>query len=455
VTPRTFTAALSVLALLPRLYVAIAWAREPVWDGHYYDIGARSIAAGLGYVGTSGGAWCHYPVGYSALLGGAYRLAGNGQLVGPVLNALCGALLAVLTYRLARHVTTEGRARVAGVITAFYPGLIVYAALLMTEPIAALGLVAAALVAARSRSSLKGSLVAGLLLGLGTLVRPQSILCAPALGLFAFAGQGELSRPLLGRAARSAAVASLTALLVVAPWTARNCAVMDGCAFVSTNAGWNLAIGSFPRATGRFATLRGSDGCQVVTGQVQQDRCWLGLGWQWIAADPRRWLSLIPKKLGYTFDHESFAVGYLGRADPDRWTEPRKHLGRGVLSWTHRGLLSVAAFGLLRRPSLERPATLLPVALMALLVWFAATTASHPFWLVAVAIVAIAALRWRALLTKGGPLAYSAYSLGCLVLIHAVFFGEDRYHVVVTPLLCILAACAFGGLAQPPASDQR
>ena len=44
-----FSAAAFVLALLPRLYVAIAWAREPVWDGHYYDFGARRIAAGLGY----------------------------------------------------------------------------------------------------------------------------------------------------------------------------------------------------------------------------------------------------------------------------------------------------------------------------------------------------------------------------------------------------------------------
>ncbi|HEU4534520.1 MAG TPA: hypothetical protein VFS00_10395, partial [Polyangiaceae bacterium] len=38
-----FTAALFALALLPRLYVALAWAREPVWDGHYYDFGARRI----------------------------------------------------------------------------------------------------------------------------------------------------------------------------------------------------------------------------------------------------------------------------------------------------------------------------------------------------------------------------------------------------------------------------
>ena len=53
---------------------------------------------------------------------------------------------------------------------------------------------------------------------------------------------------------------------------------MDGCALVSTNAGWNLAIGAFPRATGRFETLKSSDGCREVTGQVQQDRCWLDYG---------------------------------------------------------------------------------------------------------------------------------------------------------------------------------
>jgi hypothetical protein len=33
--------------------------------------------------------------------------------------------------------------------------------------------------------------------------------------------------------------------------------------------------------------------------------------------------------------------------------------------------------------------------------------------------------------------------LGVTTLTHAVFFGEDRYHLVVSPVLCILAAAAF------------
>ena len=128
---RAATAGVFVVALLPRLYAAIAWAREPVWDGHYYDIGARSIAAGLGYVGQSGGAWCHYPVGYSGILGVAYAVFGAGRFTGPLLNALLGALLAAVTFRLARHATGDRRAAVAGLIVALYPGLIAYTPLLM------------------------------------------------------------------------------------------------------------------------------------------------------------------------------------------------------------------------------------------------------------------------------------------------------------------------------------
>ncbi len=148
----------------------------------------------------------------------------------------------------------------------------------------------------------------------------------------------------------AAAVACAAALAVVAPWTARNCRVMDGCALVSTNAGWNLAIGAFPRATGRFETLRSSDGCREVTGQVQQDRCWFTYGVAQIRAHPWRWLSLVPAKLGFTFDHESFAVEYLHEARPGTWPEPRRTAARDGLTLVHRLLLAAAALGCVAFP---------------------------------------------------------------------------------------------------------
>src|SRR5205085_11646224 len=134
---------------------------------------------------------------------------------------------------------------------------------------------------------LAGPAYGAFVLGIAALVRPQALLCAPFL-VFAVP---EAERRRLWRLA-APLVACAVALVPVLPWTARNCRVMDGCALVSTNAGWNLAIGAFPRATGRFETLRSSDGCREVTGQVQQDRCWLAYGVDRILENPWRWLSL-------------------------------------------------------------------------------------------------------------------------------------------------------------------
>ena len=477
-TPRDLgaSAALFVLALLPRLYVAIAWAREPVWDGHYYDFGARRIAEGLGYsddIIVGGQAvwhpWCHYPVGYSGFLGMVYRIFGDGPRVGPLANALTGALLVVAVHRLARLATTPGRARVAGALAALSPGLVLYSAVLMTEPLAALGMIVAAWLFARDAGPAEGRLwqggvwrgaaLAGVVLGLTTLVRPQTLLCAPALGLFALARDRGPRWQAVRRAAAAATLSLAVALAVVAPWTIRNCRVMDGCALVSTNGGWNLAIGAFPRATGRFETLRATDGCPVVRGQVDQDRCWMQAGLRWIKADPVRWLGLIPKKLGYTFDHESFPVGYLGEADPAAWPEERKARWRGILSTSHRALLVAAALGVVGRPRWPRgsgaarggareawaafgaQAAALALALGLGLV--GALSDEHPFWPLAVAIPLVAAAPLPGRPRNGGVVGYLAFAVASVGLTHAVFFGEDRYHVVVTPALCILAACAL------------
>ncbi|WP_437531332.1 glycosyltransferase family 39 protein [Sorangium sp. So ce726] len=451
-----FSALAFALALLPRLYVAIAWAREPVWDGHYYDFGARRIAAGLGYSDdliVGGQAiwhpWCHYPVGYSGFLALVYRLFGAGPYAATVANAVTGALLVVVVHRLARYATTPARARVAALLAALSPGLILYAALLMTEPLAALGLVTApwllARDAARGRPA-RGAVLAGVALGLSALVRPQSLLCAPALALLAWRGNGG-ARAAWKRGALTAALSAAAALAVVAPWTIRNCRVMDGCALVSTNGGWNLAIGAFPRATGRFETLRAGDGCPIARGQVAQDRCWMAAGLQWIKDDPGRWLALIPRKLGFTFDHESFPIGYLGEADPAAWPEERRAAGRRVLTASHLGLLSAAALGVVamprRRPRRELVPQLLALAAVLGLVALGVFGDGHAFWPLAVVIPLIAALPLPGRPANGGVVGYLAFAVASVALTHAVFFGEDRYHMVVTPALCILAACAL------------
>jgi 4-amino-4-deoxy-L-arabinose transferase-like glycosyltransferase len=449
-----FGALLFVVALAPRLGVALAWAGEPVWDGHYYDFGARRIAAGLGYSDdlSLGGQlvwhpWCHYPVGYSAFLALFYRLFGASHAVAAVANALVGAALAVVTWALARHALSPNRARFAGLLVALHPGLVLYAALVMTEPLAALLTLLAFWVAVRDASPLRGLAGGALLLGVAALVRPQALLCAPFLAWVAT----PRALPRLTAAALAAALA----LVPVLPWTARNCRVMDGCALVSTNAGWNLAIGAFPRATGRFETLRSSDGCREVTGQVQQDRCWLRYGMQQIAARPWHWVALVPAKLGYTFDHESFAVEYLHEARPEAWPEGKRALARDVTTLAHRLLLAAAALGCIAFPRMRKvrsaavQGALLVVAGALALLAFAGDT--PVFWPLAVFVAVVPWLPIPGRPETPPALLLPVALLATTLLTHAVFFGEDRYHVVVTPVLALLAAAALRRPATVPA----
>jgi hypothetical protein len=466
-----FGALLFVAALAPRLWVALACAGEPVWDGHYYDFGARRIAGGAGYSDdrSVGGLlvwhpWCHYPVGYSAFLAGFYRLFGASHAVAGVANALVGAALAVVTWALARHGLSRARARAAGWIVALHPGLVLYAALVMSEPLAALLTLTAFWLAVRDPAPRRGLVVGALVLGVAALVRPQALFCAPFLACMprdtAARGPGPASRRAPASRATPAwaawaAAACAIALVPVLPWTARNCRVMDGCALVSTNGGWNLAIGAFPRATGRFETLRSSDGCRDVTGQVEQDRCWLAYGIGQIRERPWRWLSLVPAKLGFTFDHESFAVEYLHEARPDAWPEERRVGLRDATTAFHRLLVAAAALGCIAFPRTHGRRGAAPTAQAALLVVAAALgavalTADAPtFWPLALFSSIVPWLPWPGRPSFPPALQLGVALLATTVITHAVFFGEDRYHVVVTPVLALLAA---GALRQPPPS---
>lgn len=486
-----FGLGLVAVAFALRFLVARLYAGEPVWDGHYYDFGARRIAEGHGYSDdrivagtTEWHPWCHYPVGYSAYLAIFYRVLGASGWVLHFANASTGALVAVVVYLLGREGLSERRARIAGVVTAIHPGLVLYGALAMGELLSALTVMASFWIAIRGSDAwagtswrrFRGVAAGALLLGVGALVRPQALLCAPFLALalparapsssatasdrpgsiFASPRVRSLALRLL-----AAGIACVAALLPVVPWTARNCRVMDGCALVSTNAGWNLAIGAFPRATGRFETLRSSDGCRDVTGQVQQDRCWLEYGIANIRREPGRWLGLVPAKLSNTFDHESFAIEYLREARPADWSEKRRVAWRRLLSTIHRVLVAASplAFVALVRPRrrntppLEQApgdrsdwivqSVLAPLTLGAGYLGLAAD--SPTVWPIVIGTCFLAVLPFPGRPSSSPALLLPIVLVATTALTHAVFFGEDRYHIVLTPAFCLLFAAALRG----------
>lgn len=447
-TDATFLTVIALLAVSVRLLVAHWWATEPVWDGHYYHYGAQRLAANLGYSEDAiiGGVrvwkpWAHYPVGYSGYLSLFYRFLGAQAWVASLANAAVGAGLALACHRLVRRDFGLTRARAVAVLVAFHPGLVLYSALVMSELLAALLVLAGVLSVHRAPHHRFAPAVSGVILGFAVLVRPSTLYAVPLLWLVL---KGSWSTRLL-----RTLWACATCLCVVLPWTIRNCYRMDGCAMVSTNVGWNLAIGALTQ-DGRFRTLRASDGCRVVTGQVQQDRCWKEFGLRVIRSDLSRWVSLAPMKLSQTFDHESFAVEYLRESNPRAWPEPRRQKWRQALTVIHRGLLVVASLACVasvRRLSEFRRVgawvqlgCLVGIGLLA--VWVV-TREPSPFYLFVLLICALGLVPLPGAPARTPILMFAAAFLALTALTHVVFFGDDRYHMVATPLVCLLAAAAL------------
>jgi len=440
-----FAAGLFALGLAIRVLVVFVFSVPPTWDGQFYHRGALSIAEGLGYsdaatlAGPAGLApWSHYPVGYSAVLGAAYAVFGSGVHVAPLVNSVIGALTAVLSFAFALDILGSRRARVAGVLVALHPGLVLYCALVMTEPLAGFLVLSTGYLAWKVGQRRWGLVACGVVLALSALVRPQSLLMAPLLVLL-FRG------PLLQRLARTA-VAIAVGLCAIAPWSVRNCVVLDGCALISTNGGWNLAIGALSE-TGRFRALTPEDGCRDINGPVAQDRCWAQRGLAAIESDPYKWLSRIPDKLRHTYNHESFAVAYLAEAEPSEWDRDHKWHVMNVMTATHHALMFVAALGAISRFSWrswrQRAAQ---VALLGALLLFSAYALSLPerplFW-VGVAVPLLGLLRLPGAPPLNPGLRYLFGLLAVTSLTHMLFFGDDRYHLAVSPAFCLLAAAAF------------
>lgn len=442
---------LGVVALALRLIV-VAYAAgrfPPADDGSFYDVVASRIARGLGYTW----AWpdgavtyaAHYPVGYPAMLAAGYALFGARPVVAMVLNALVGACGTVATHALAARRANRRGAVAAALLVALEPALVLYTPALMTEAVAGeLVLIAAASATSGRLTVLTRTLVAGLVMGGASLVRPQLLLVTPAVGaLLAWRD------PSLRASGRGALALTLLAVATCLPWTLRNCERIQSCAFVSANGGWNLFIGASPLGEGGWAPLERIGvpaECRTVFAEGEKDRCFGRAGLRAILADVPAWLALVPKKLAVTFDYGTAAAHYLSASNPELVGEDAKlALGASEL-FGQRVLLVIATLGLGSaagvRAKCRRALAVLGVG-----------SALAPFgWVAWLAIVLQGALFGRELGRL--PVVLLAVALiSTTAVTHAVFFGAGRYALVCLPALAALAAVWFPRRQAPATRD--
>jgi hypothetical protein len=434
------TGAIAALALFVR--AAIVWwahARFPaVTDATYYDLFARRLAEGLGYTM----AWpdgvvtyaAHYPVGYPFILSIAYRVFGESAAVAMSVNAFIGAASAAAAHRLALRELSPGFAAMAAIAIAIHPALLLYVPALMTESVAA-SLAIIAIACAPQKTDSKNVQYAriaamGAVFGVATLVRPQMIALAPLLAFVM---------------TRRFAVAGLVlagALVVVAPWTARNCVRMNRCALVSVNGGWNLLIGA-NTDNGSWTPLDTPDECKEVWDEAGKDSCFERAARREIVRAPGAWLAKIPSKLAITFDVFAAGPSYLHRSNPRAFDVDATVITGGIETFASRlllalSLVSCAPLFRLRvsRKSWRSTAPRFAVAFVGLVFAFIRTA-----WPAYAILAALCFVRGRG--ERRSILRISAgIVVAATMATHAVFFGAGRYGLLVVPFVALAAfAC--------------
>jgi hypothetical protein len=434
----------AAVGLALRLAV-VAWAAKripPAADGVYYHELAVRLADGHGYTWL----WpdgvvtyaAHYPVGYPALLALGYAAFGPAPAIAMLINAALGAAAAAAAWSLVDRASTPRLALAAGLAVAIHPVLLPYTPAVMTEGVTASLLLIAAAVAAQARAAeapFRWNVVAGLLMGVATLVRPQSIVLAPVLGWLTMAGRSVSAKGRLGLLA--ALLVTATALAVCAPWTARNCAKMERCALVSVNGGWNLAIGT-QTDNGSWHEIAVPEGCKTVFQEAAKDECFGREARKVIATDPIGWLARAPAKLRATFDYFGAAPWYLHTANAESFPYRAKVALGAVETLVSRLLLAAALVTVLRlRVDLDVRASRLRTGLVGLgLVSCVLVPGTIGYLTLA---LAIAALGFRALERAPLVVPLTAAVILATAATHAVFFGAGRYGIVVVPFVAALA----------------
>jgi 4-amino-4-deoxy-L-arabinose transferase-like glycosyltransferase len=382
---------LSAGALL-RSFVALL-PTHPAWDGVIYARAAEQLASGEGYTlrilreSAPPLPTAFYPVGYPAFLAALRHLGLEGWSVS-LAQALIASLTVVWAALLARRLGGMQAGRIAAWLAALHPGSILLGGAYLAEPVFAsfAGGVLVLLAYAPRRRRVGVLVVALLLFGALALMRPVSAIIALLIAL----GLGWQRARWRGAFVHGA-LAILLVGLALLPWAIRNERALGSPVPISTNAGFNLLLGTIE--LGAYGPLPEALDCHDVDGEADKDRCRRDRAVSRMIASPLENAGRVILKLGNTFGHESSPARYLSASLSLEGSSAR------ALQWGGTAIATIYLWGLL--------------------------------------VLAALALR-RASPARAWVLVLAP--ILATALVHGLVLGGDRYHLAVMPCLFALAA---------------
>ncbi len=375
-------------------------------DAFWYHRTATTLAEGGGYLSPfTAQPTAAWPPGYPLGLALLYRVAGATPAVAVAANAVFGGLTCWLVWQLGLRLGGARLGLAAAALLAAFPGQIFFAALVLSETLCtclayALWLAAVRLAAGEVRG--RAWVWWGMALGATALVRAEMIafVLVPAL---TFATRGRR-----GAAARILVATLLGAVVALTPWTVRNARVFGAVVPTSTSFGRTFWIGHNPQADGamRPALQQTMQGMLTAAGltpidpahELAGNRMLLREALAFAAAHPGRELRLTGARVYHLFRGDHVWQSWYEPGTPKLLPSPaaRRWLGR----------LGDAYY--------------LAIGLLAVVGWWRRRRARVLGW----RLLEVAALVW--------------------VGMYACIYGDPRFHHVLMPMACLLAAAALG-----------
>lgn len=231
-----------ILAFALRLALS-ATHKDIFWDRGYQgpDLVAWSLVQGFGFT-IQGEPYAFDAPGYPVFLSIFYFLLGRTWLAVGVSNSLLGALTCLCVYQIGKKVFGTAHGLLSALLTAFYPYGVynasgIYDTALFTFFIS---LSILFFLQMKERPSIRWSLLTGLMLGLGCMLRTAMLASFLILGLWLLRITGPK------RALAAMGWVTLALLITLTPWTVRNYMQKDAFIPIETKGMTNIYMGNHP-----------------------------------------------------------------------------------------------------------------------------------------------------------------------------------------------------------------
>jgi len=399
---------LSVSAVLAVAFVMrLVWATLvpviPLSDSHdYHTFALNWVEYGVYGWGPNQPS-AIWPPGTSAAYALVYSLFGSGQWAVKCFNLAIGVLIVFLTIELGRRWFNRTVGLLAGLLVALWPVFIEYTTIIGSEMLFAAALLGVLLlfdeICSNERHLTLLAVVFGGLIGIATLLRPTAILL-PALLAVVFYLQKRTIVPAL----KLLFVSTVLALIVLAPWSARNYALFGELVLTSTSGGSNLWMGNNPATTGFYQQPPDHPGLN----EVQLDRVFKDDAVAYIKQAPMAFVTRTLVKAVRLYERETIGV-----------------------AWNKEGI--ERTFGRLGSSAVK--------------------VLSQAFWMGALLLFVMGCY----FSARQGLVSFACHpaiaTLAYFTLIYAIIVIQDRYHVPTDPVIAIFAAYAISQFV--PVSSAR